>query len=93
MIVSFSNSETESIFKGKRSKKLPPSIHRTAMRKLWMIDAAVHITDLKVPPGNRLEKLSGNYVGFHSIRINNQWRVCFRWKDGNAHQVTITDYH
>lgn len=63
------------------------------MRKLWMVDAAVEIADLRVPPGNRLEKLSGTYAGYHSIRINDQWRICFKWKEGNVHDVSITDYH
>lgn len=93
MISSFGETETENVFQGKRSKKLPPSIHRVAMRKLWMIDAAVQLSDLRVPPGNRLEKLSGNYSGQHSIRINDQWRICFKWKNGNAYDVLIVDYH
>jgi proteic killer suppression protein len=63
------------------------------MRKLWIIDAAQALGDLQAPPGKRLEKLSGNYAGFHSIRINNQWRICFRWQNGNAHDVHIADYH
>lgn len=93
MIVTFTDKETESVFLGKRSKKFPPSIHRVAMRKLWIIDASAKVTDLRVPPGNRLEKLSGNYVGYHSIRINDQWRICFKWKEGNAYEVSIIDYH
>lgn len=93
MIVSFADTDTERIFAGKRSKKLPPSIHRVAMRKLYMLHAAVIISDLRVPPGNRLEKLSGNYAGYYSIRINSQWRICFKWRDGNAYTVSITDYH
>lgn len=93
MIISFGDSVTKLIFQGKRSKKLPPSIHRVAMRKLWLLNAAVELHDLKVPPGNRLEKLAGNYVGYHSIRINDQWRICFIWRDKNAHNVCIVDYH
>lgn len=93
MIVNFADKETERVFAGKRSKKLSPSIHRVAMRKLYLLQASVLISDLQVPPGNRLEKLSGNYAGYHSIRINNQWRVCFKWKDGNAYNVSIIDYH
>ncbi len=93
MIISFADSATELIFQGKQSKKLPPSIHRVAMRKLWMLNAAVDLNDLKIPPGNRLEKLSGNYIGQHSIRINDQWRICFRWENGGAHNVCIIDYH
>jgi proteic killer suppression protein len=93
MIASFADRETEHVYAGKRSKKLPPSIHRVAMRKLYMIQAAVLISDLRVPPGNRLEKLAGDYAGYYSVRINNQWRICFHWKDGNAYDVSITDYH
>jgi len=63
------------------------------MRKLWMLDAAIALQDLRVPPGNRLEKLSGRWVGRYSIRINDQWRICFRWEGGNAHDVEIIDYH
>jgi len=93
MIVSFMDTGTESVFNGKRSSRLPPSIHRGAMRKLWMIDSAVVLSDLFTPPGNRLEKLSGEYAGYHSIRINDQWRICFKWKNGNAYTVEIIDYH
>ena len=93
MIVSFGDVETKAIFQGKRSKKLPPSIHRVAMRKSWIIDAAVNGTGLRGPTGNSLEKRSGSYSGYHSIRINGQWRVCFKWKDGNAQSVSIVDYH
>jgi toxin HigB-1 len=93
MIVDFADTDTKHIFAGKRSKRLPPSIHRVAMRKLYMLHAAVFISDLQIPPGNRLEKLSGKYAAHHSIRINSQWRICFKWKDGNAYSVSITDYH
>ncbi len=93
MIVSFQDADTEDIFAGVRSRKLPPSLRRTAMRKLWMIDAAVSLKDLRVPPGNRLEKLSGKFADYHSIRINDQWRVRFRWINNNAHDVEIIDYH
>lgn len=93
MIASFRDSDTECVFNGKRSSKLPPSIHRGAMRKLWMLDSAVVLSDLRIPPGNRLEKLSGEYAGHHSIRINDQWRICFKWKNGNAYTVEIIDYH
>ena len=93
MIVDFADAKTERVFAGKRSKKVPPAIHRVAMRKLYMLNAAVRITDLRVPPGNRLEKLSGDYAGYYSIRINNQWRICFTWREGNAYNVAITDYH
>ena len=93
MIVDFADAKTERVCAGKRSKKVPPAIHRVAMRKLYMLNAAVRITDLRVPPGNRLEKLSGDYAGYYSIRINNQWRICFTWREGNAYNVAITDYH
>ena len=93
MIRSFADKETEKIFKRTRSKKLPDDIQQRALRKLVMIDAAVQLDDLRVPPGNRLEKLGGDRGGQHSIRINDQWRICFRWENGNAHEVEITDYH
>jgi len=93
MIVSFRDTDTRGVFEGKRSLWLPPSIHRSAMRKLWMLDAAAALSDLRVPPGNRLEKLWGRRAGQHSIRINNQWRICFLWESGNAHQAEIADYH
>lgn len=72
---------------------MPQSIQRIAMRKLWMINAASNINDLRVPPNNRLEALSGGRKGQHSIRINQQWRICFRWSNGNAYDVEIVDYH
>jgi len=93
MIRSFADKETEKIFQRNRSKKLPDGIQQRALRKLVMIDAAVQLNDLQVPPGNRLEKLSGNRQDQHSIRINNQWRICFHWENGNAYDVEITDYH
>ncbi|MEK7069129.1 MAG: type II toxin-antitoxin system RelE/ParE family toxin [Patescibacteria group bacterium] len=93
MIVSFRNPDTQRIFEGRRSGKIPPSLHRGAMRKLWMLDAATAINDLRVPPGNRLEKLADTFAGRHSIRINDQWRICFRWEHGNVHDVEIIDYH
>jgi len=93
MISTFKDIRTAGVFHGKRSKKLPPSIHRAAMRKLWMLDAATELSDLRVPPGNRLEKLSGDFAGYHSIRINDQWRICYKWEHGNAYDVYITDYH
>ena len=93
MIASFRDADVERIFGGKRSKKLPPALNRGAFRKLSMLDAAISLRDLLAPPGNRLEKLSGNQEGYHSIRINDQWRVCFRWKGGNAHDVHVVDYH
>ena len=68
-------------------------IQRVALRKLWLLDATIELNDLRVPPGNRLEALSGKRLGQHSIRINDQWRICFIWRDGNAHDVEIVDYH
>jgi proteic killer suppression protein len=73
--------------------KLAHSIHRVALRKLVQLDAATALDDLRVPPGNRLEKLSGDRAGEHSVRINDQWRVCFRWDRGDAYDVEIVDYH
>ena len=93
MIRSFNDSEAERIFSRERSRKLPQSIHRTALKKLLVLDAADSLGDLRVPPGNRLEKLSGNRKGQHSIRINDQWRICFRWKNCDAFDVEIADYH
>jgi len=93
MIKSFKSKETAKIFNREYSAKLPPDIQRTALQKLWMIDAAHELSDLKVPPANRLEKLKEDRLGQHSIRINDQWRICFKWNQGNAHNVEITDYH
>ncbi len=93
MIKTFADKETEKLFKRKFSKKLPTKIQHLARRKLVMIDAATAIEDLRSPPGNRLEKLSGNRKGQYSIRINDQWRICFVWKSGHAYQVEVTDYH
>jgi len=93
MIRSFADSETKKIFKGRYSKKLPEDIQRRGQRKLVVVHAAEELDDLRVPPGNRLEKLTGNREGQYSIRINRQWRICFQWKDGNAHDVEVTDYH
>lgn len=93
MIKSFRDRETEKIFSREFSRKLPSSIQRIARRKLLMLDAAVSINDLRIPPGNHLEKLSGSRQAEHSIRINDQWRICFAWNQGNAYDVSITDYH
>lgn len=93
MIKSFSNSYTEHLFNREKVKKFPPTILKVAYRKLLLIDAAGNINDLRVPPGNRLEKLFGNLSGKYSIRINEQWRIVFRWKDENAYDVEILDYH
>ena len=93
MIRSFASKETEKIFKRQRSRKLPPDIQQVALRKLRMLNRAVTLNDLRVPPANRLEKLSGNREGQYSIRINQQWRVCFEWRNGDAYEVEIVDYH
>lgn len=93
MIRSFADRETERIWAGERSRRLPPDIQDTALRKLRLIQAARRLDDLRIPPGNRLEALSGNRRGQHSIRINGQWRICFRWNDGEAEDVEICDYH
>ncbi len=93
MIESFADAETEKIFNGVVSRKLPPNIQKTARRKLVYLDDAEDLRDLLAPPGNRLEKLYGDRAGQHSIRINDQWRICFKWVGGNARDVEITDYH
>jgi proteic killer suppression protein len=93
MIQSFADKEAEKVWEGKVSAKLPPHIQNVARRKLRMLNNAQNISDLKVPPANRLEKLAGNLSGKFSIRINNQWRVTFRWEEGNAFDVQIIDYH
>ena len=93
MIKTFKCKETEKIFHREYSKKLPRDIQRVAFRKLRMIDRSQVLGDLRVPTANRLEKLSGQRKGQYSIRINGQWRVCFKWVDNNALDVEITDYH
>jgi toxin HigB-1 len=93
MIRSFRDPETGKIYGRQRSRKLPSDIQQIALRKLRMLNNAVNLNDLRIPPANRLEKLSGDRVGQHSIRINDQWRLCFEWKDGDAYGVEITDYH
>lgn len=93
MIVSIKDKLTQSVASGKASKGFPPHLIRSAQRKLFMIDHAVELRDLMLPPGNRLEALRGNRAGQHSIRINDQWRVCFTWKGDGAHDVEIVDYH
>ena len=93
MIRSFRDSEAKRIFEREVSRRFPRNLQRVALRKLVMLDAAESLQDLRVPPGNRLEKLSGDREGQHSIRINDQWRICFEWRDGDAHQVEIVDYH
>ena len=93
MIISFGDKETEKIWNGLVSKKIPREIQEVARRKLRMINNSISITDLRVPPANRLENLKGDLKEFHSIRINNQWRIIFKWENGNAFKVEIIDYH
>ena len=93
MIKSFRDKETEKLFSRQFSRRLPPNLHRIAWRKLVILDAAERLNDLRVPPGNRLEKLTGKREGQYSIRINDRWRICFRWSEGDAYDVEIVDYH
>jgi toxin HigB-1 len=93
MIQSFRDERTAQVFRRERVKSFSLDLQRAALRKLLMIDAAEAIQDLRVPPGNRLEKLAGDRRGQYSIRINGQWRVCFRWSGGHADDVEIVDYH
>jgi len=93
MIRSFKSKETEKVFNRERSRKLPSDIQQVALRKLRMLNRATNLHDLRVPPANRLEKLSGGRAGQYSIRINDQWRICFEWNDGSADNVEIVDYH
>lgn len=93
MIQTFKDKDTEKVFKGQFSKKLPQAIQRKARMKLRMLDAILTLEDLLIPPANRLETLSGDRSGHHSIRINQQWRVCFVWNNGQVQNVEIVDYH
>jgi toxin HigB-1 len=93
MILSFSCKETEKLARGRFSRKLPTAIQHIAARKLKLLNDSVELNDLRVPPANRLEALKGSRKGQHSIRINDQWRICFRWNKGNASDVAIVDYH
>ena len=93
MIKSFRDGETEKVFARRFSRRLPTDIQPVALRKLRMLSNAVTVVDLRSPPANRLEKLSGDREGQYSIRINDQWRICFSWREGDAHDVEITDYH
>lgn len=93
MIVSFRDREAERIFQRRRSRKLPGDIQRVAYRKLLQIDAASRLETLRVPPGNRLEALRADREGQHGMRINEQWRICFVWREGDAHDVEIVGYH
>ena len=93
MIKGFGDKETEKIWNGTRSRKLPNEIQEIGRRKLRMLHNSQDLQDLKIPPSNRLEKLGGKLKAYHSIRINNQWRIVFKWKSGNAFAVEIIDYH
>jgi toxin HigB-1 len=93
MIISFGNSETEKIWNGERVTKLSKEIQEMGRRKLRMLNNSINIADLRIPPSNRLEKLSGKLKEFYSIRINDQWRIIFKWASGNAFEVEIIDYH
>lgn len=93
MIRSFADRDTEGLFHGRAARRLPSDIQRVTQRKLRQLHAAAELSDMAVPPGNRLELLKGDRAGRHSIRINDQWRICFVWSDGGADQVEIVDYH
>jgi proteic killer suppression protein len=93
MIVGFRDPETATIWQGRRSRRLPPDIQSVALRKLRLVNQAKRLEDLRVPPANRLEGLKGDRTGQHSIRINDQGRICFVWRTGHAHEVEIVDYH
>jgi toxin HigB-1 len=93
MIRSFADTRTQRVFARERVKGFATPLQRAALRKLAMLDAAEALDDLRVPPGNRLEKLAGDRQGQYSIRVNDQWRICFRWTDGDAYEVEIVDYH
>jgi len=93
MIISFGSKETEKIFDGKRAKKIPMEIQHVGRRKLRMLNNSQNMTDLMIPPSNRLEKLSGKLKDFYSIRVNDQWRIIFKWDNNHAFEVEIIDYH
>lgn len=93
MIRTWSDKDAKALFERKRVRRLPSDLQQTALRKLRMLHAAASLEDLRIPPANRLEKLSGDRAGQWSIRINQQWRICFEWKDGDAYEVDIVDYH
>ena len=93
MIISFGNSDTQRIWNGERIKNLPREIQETGRRKLRMLNNSTNLLDLRIPPSNRLEKLSGRLKDYYSIRINDQWRIIFKWNSGNASEVEIIDYH
>ncbi len=96
MILSFGDDATAALYHGKDTRyirRIPPTIISAALRKLDMLNAAYRLNDLREPPGNRLESLKGELAGHYSIRVNDQWRIVFRWRDNNAHEVSLTDYH
>ena len=93
MILSFADRETERIWRQEISRRLPGQVQPVALRKLFLLHRSKSLDDLRVPPGNRLEKLVGDRAGAYSIRVNERWRICFRWRDGNAFDVEIVDYH
>ncbi len=93
MIVSFADRDAERLFQRQRVKRLDPRLHRKALIKLWLLDAVHELDELRVPPGNRLEDLGGARIGQHSIRINDQWRICFVWTPAGPSEVEIVDYH
>ena len=93
MIVSFADRDTEALYQRKRVKRLDPRLHRKALMKLRLLDAAQELDELRIPPGNRLEALKGDRAGQHSIRINDQWRICFVWTLAGPSEVAIVDYH
>jgi proteic killer suppression protein len=93
VIKSFNDPEAEQIYRRQRSRKLPPDIQQIALRKLRMLNNATSLNDLRIPPANRLEKLRGSREDQHSIRINDQWRICFTWREKDAFEVEIVDYH
>ncbi len=93
MISSFGSKQTEKIWNGERVKKIPLEIQNVGRRKLRMLNNSIDVNDLRIPPSNRLEKLGGNLKEFYSIRINKQWRIIFKWNNGNASKVEIVDYH
>ena len=93
MIKSFKDRDAERLFHRRPVRRLGADVQRTALRKLRMLDAATTLDDLRIPPANRLEKLKGDRAGQHRIRINRQWRICFRWRSSDAHDVEIVDYH
>jgi len=93
MIQSFGSKESEKVWNGIRSAKLPVEVQKTGRRKLRMINSSIDLNDLRIPPSNRLEKLTGKLKDFHSIRINDQWRIVFKWINGHAYDTEIMDYH